>query len=158
MKEKKRSKFSQWMRGELESQKFSASFGPSLKELAFVRGHELQISNSGKSDNPFKPYTKFNTKGLKATVRDATQMDSYISKAAVGGGALVGAVILGPIGAIAGGLIGSTKRKGGTQISVLIERGDEVLAIVSGPVAQEMEAIKFAKCINDSAADAELGE
>ncbi|MGP9528566.1 hypothetical protein [Glutamicibacter sp. AOP5-A2-18] len=156
--EKKRSKFSKWMRGELDSQKFTAVFGPSLSESAILGGHELKLSNPAGKAQPFKPYIIHNTKGLHATVKDGAQMNSYVSKGAVGGGVLVGAVLLGPIGALAGGLIGSSKRKGGNEINVVIERGDELVAVISAPVAKVSDANNFAERLNASAADAELTE
>ena len=85
-------------------------------------------------------------------------MNSYVSKGAVGGGILVGAVILGPIGALAGGLIGSSKRKGGNEINVVIERGDELVAVISAPIAKASDANNFAERLNASAADTELTE
>lgn len=152
---KKTSKLRQWMRGELDSQKFTAVFGPSLTESAVLRGHELKLTNPAGKAEPFKPHITYGTQGLRATVKDGAQMNSYVSKGAVGGGLLVGAVLLGPIGALAGGLIGSSKRKGGNEINVVIERGDDLVAVISAPVAKTADAQHFAEQLNASAADAE---
>lgn len=150
---KKQSKFIQLMKGTHVSQRFNAVYGPSLSESAMLRGYELQIPNPAGKAEPFKPTIKFPTEGLSATVNDGRQMNDYISKGAVGGGIVVGAVILGPLGALAGGLIGSSKRKGGTQLHVVVERDGETIAVITGPATKENEANLFAKAINDSAAD-----
>lgn len=130
---------------QLRLAQFNASFGG-----AYVRGHKLlYVDKSTK----FGKSVDVETIGLSASIKNGAEVDSYVSKGAVGVGAGAGLILFGPIGAVAGGLIGSAKRKGGGMIYVVIEQDGKVIGTIPGEAKKEKEAFAFVNALNASAAD-----
>lgn len=77
------------------------------------------------------------------------------TKGAVGAGLAIGAIAFGPLGAVAGGLVGSTKRNGGGSIYVMVERGGQLIGSIDVSASKEAEARKFIQALNASANDPE---
>lgn len=143
-------KFKEFMKGNLPEQRFNANFGD-----GHVYGYQLRyVEQVGKSSK----FKKLDTKGLTAKFMTGAQVNSYVSKGAVGVGAGAGLILFGPIGALAGGLIGSAKRKGGTQIYVVVEREGHVIGTFSGDAKKEKEAMAFISALNGSAAEQEQND
>lgn len=138
-------KFKDYLTGKSPNQRFFALF-----EGASIGGYKLNYTD--KMSKPAK-FHSFDTLGLSASIKTGAEVDSYVSKSAVGLGAGAGLVLFGPLGALAGGLIGSAKRKGGTQIYVTIEKDGQPIGIIPGPAKKEREAMAFIAAINGSAAE-----
>ena len=135
-------KFKDYMQRQLPSQRFNARAGD-----AFVTGYKLTYVDSKKR------MKKLPTKGLTATVQTGAQVDSYVSKGAVGAGAVAGGLLFGPLGAIAGGLVGSTKRKGGGFVYIVVEKDGAPIGTIPVPAKEEQSAYEFVQALTASAAD-----
>jgi len=99
-------------------------------------------------------HQKFDTKGLSAYLEEGVAQNSHVSKGSVGLGALGGAVLLGPVGAVAGGLLGSAKRKGGTKLYLVIRDSEDKPIITSEfPAKDEGDLRTFVQMFNESAND-----
>lgn len=136
--------FMKWFKQELPSQKYNAS----LDGKHFVLGYKLKYRDGNK-------FLKFDTKGMNAHLETGVTVDSYISKGAVGAGLAIGAIAFGPIGAIAGGLLGSTKRNGDGSVYIMVERDGQLVGSIEAPASKEAEARKFIQALNASANDPE---
>lgn len=98
----------------------------------------------------------FSTKGKSAYLEEGVTQNSHVSKGSVAGGAVAGAVLLGPLGAVAGGLLGSAKRKGGTNLFFTVRDENDVPIIqTSFPAKDEIELRKLVQVFNESATDPE---
>lgn len=141
---KTKSKFAKWWSKELPTQKYYTT----LDGKHFISGFKLHYKDGTK-------FLKLDTKGMVARLETGATMDSWVSKGAVGAGLAVGALVFGPLGAIAGGLIGSTKRKGGGSVYIIIEREGQIIGSIEAPALKESEARKFIEVLNASANDPE---
>lgn len=119
--------------------------------LLFMRNYTLKYTPK----DSIKTH-KFNTKGLSAYLEEGVTQNSHVSKGSVAGGAVAGAVLLGPLGAVAGGLLGSAKRKGGTNLFLTVRDADGNPVIqTSFPAKHELELRNLVTAINESAVDPE---
>lgn len=99
---------------------------------------------------------KFSTKNMSAYLEEGVAQNSHSSKGAIGVGTVAGAVLLGPVGAVAGGLLGSAKRKGGTKLYLVIRDSEDTPIITKEFLAKdEGELRTFVQAFNDSANDPE---
>lgn len=102
---------------------------------------------------------KISTKGLIATVDHGATQNTYASKGAVGVGAIAGTVIAGPLAGLAGGLIGASRRKGGTKLYFAVRDAEGRTIVSEEFTAKEEEAVrKFVDAFNNSALDPKNGE
>ncbi|MGQ3385277.1 hypothetical protein [Glutamicibacter sp. TV12E] len=138
------SKFKKWLKQELPAQRYNVS----LDGKHFILGFKLKYKDGDK-------YRKFDTKGMSAHLETGATINTYVSKGAVAGGAVAGAVLFGPIGLLAGGLLGSAKRKGGGSIFVVVEQDGQLAGTIEVPASKEGEARKFIEVLNASANDPE---
>lgn len=117
--------------------------------LIIVKNYEVKYTPK----NSFKTH-KYNTKGLSAYLEEGVSQGDHASKGAIAGGAVAGAVLLGPIGAVAGGLLGSSKRKGGTNLFFTVRDANDVPVIQTEFKAKdEIELRKLVQVFNESATD-----
>lgn len=146
-KKTKKSRFKEWLNNKPKHVAvLSADSG-----LFLVKGYKLDYTPKGRIKAQ-----KYNTKGMAAYLESGVAQNSHVSKGAVGLGALGGAVLLGPVGAVAGGLLGSAKRKGGTNLFLVIRDSEERPIITAEFKAKdEIDVRKFVETFNASATDPE---
>lgn len=117
--------------------------------LILVKNYEVRYTPK----NSLKTL-KYGTKGLSAYLEEGVSQSDHVSKGAVAGGAVAGAVLLGPVGAIAGGLLGSSKRKGGTNLFFTVRDSENSPIIqTSFSAKDEIELRKLVQVFNESASD-----
>lgn len=146
-KKNKKGRFKEWLNNKPKHVAvLSADSG-----VFMVKDYVLDYTPKGR----FKSQ-KFSTKGMGAFLEEGVAQNSHVSKGAVGLGALGGAVLLGPVGAVAGGLLGSAKRKGGTNLFLVIRDSEErPIFTAEFKAKDEINVRKFVEAFNASAADPE---
>lgn len=146
---KKTNAFAEWFK----TPKHIAAITGEQGLLIIVKNYELKYSPKGS----LKTH-KYSTKGMSAYLEEGVTQNSHVSKGSVAGGAVAGAVLLGPIGAVAGGLLGSAKRKGGTNLFFTVRDADDVPVVqVEFKAKDEIELRKLVQVFNESASDPDNG-
>lgn len=120
-----------------EDVKYNASFGKKGEAFGILQGFTVTLVG-------FPKNTKIPTKGLTAKLH-TDNLGTYISGKRVA----AGAVLFGPIGALAG-LIA---RKNTSAVYVTLEKDGEVVGILSDKAKKIAQARKFIEVLQKSATD-----